>query len=48
MARSTVFDLASVTKVMATTMALMLLVDRDPDLGELQQRVVETVLGVHR
>jgi CubicO group peptidase (beta-lactamase class C family) len=29
MARSTVFDLASVTKVMATTMALMLLVDRD-------------------
>jgi CubicO group peptidase (beta-lactamase class C family) len=28
MARSTVFDLASVTKVMATTMALMLLVDR--------------------
>jgi CubicO group peptidase (beta-lactamase class C family) len=28
MTRSTVFDLASVTKVMATTMALMLLVDR--------------------
>jgi CubicO group peptidase (beta-lactamase class C family) len=37
MTPSTVFDLASVTKVMATTMALMLLVDRGHEQrGELQ------------